>query len=346
MEIILLALLIQSPTDVDAALDRLAAVRPGDSASYVAAREKVLAFGKDALAARGAADRWTEAGWVRAMAAEACRLSLADPDLAAAVDRPEGLDPAKYRLFRTGEPMILPALARRGADAVPLLIERWRWTFELNPYSDGASGEKERETLRYAILTLPGQVADARARHFLADVLGSKDNRDAWRRDAAPSLAATGGTAVLPRLTAILDDAAQPPAVREACARALGRIADMAALDAVRARLADEKDAQVRRSYLHGLGLLGSSWAWESRGKNLAPLADAVRAGCAEALVESLKRSPADSETIGIALSMVKWAASLKSVESLATDSTASADVRAAAESILPSLRQALTRKR
>ena len=342
-------LLIQAPADLDKAVDALAAVKPGDAAAYEAAREKVLAFGKDAipaLAERGAPDRWTEAGWVRALAAEACRLRLANPELAAAVDRPEGLDPAVYRRFRKPEPMILPSLARRGADAVPLLVERWRWTFDRQAWSAAEAGELERATLRNAILTMPGSVADPRARHFLAEVLATAVGRDAWRGDAAVSLGMVGGTAALPRLTGILDDATQPPGVREACARALGRIADLAALEAVRARLDGEKDAQVRRSYLHGLGILGSSWAWESRGKEVAALADAVRAGCAETLVDSLKRHPAESETIGRSLGMTGWSASLKAVESLAVDSAVSAEVRKAAESILPTLRQALSRKR
>src|SRR5262245_30085240 len=347
MIVALLSLLIaQASSDLDAALDHLAAVRPGDGAAYVTAREKVLAFGKEALTPHGAADRWTEAGWVRAMAAEACRLRLANPELAAAVDRPEGLDPARYRLFRHGEPMILPELAHRGADAVPLLIERWRWTFDLHAFSEGAPGEKERETLRRAILSVPGPVPDARARHFLAEVLASKDSRDTWRQDAAVSLGMVGRTAALPRLTAILDDATQPAPVREACARALGRIADATALDAIRARLAGEKDAQVRRSLLHGLGILGSAWGWEARGKETAGLAESVRAGCADALVDALKRYPAESETIGIALSMTRWAASLKNVESLATDAAVSEDVRAAAAKILPVLRQSLSRTR
>ena len=346
MNALVLALLIQSPTDIDAALNRLAAVRPGDGAAYEAEREKVLAFGKEALAPHAAPDRWTAAGWVRAMAAEACRLRLANPELAAEVDRLEGLDPARYRLFRHGEPTILPALAHRGADAVPLLIERWRWTFDRRAYSDGEAGEKERETLRQAILALPGRVPDARACHFLAEILASKDARDSWRSEAAVSLAASGGTPALPKLTAILDDGTQPAAVREACARAIGRIADPAALEAVRARLGDEKDLQVRRSYLHGLGILGSAWGWESRGKDVASIADSVRAGCAETLVESIRRHPSESQTIGIALSMTKWAASLASVESLAKDASVSEEVRTAAEAILPGLRQALARKR
>ena len=346
MNALVLALLIQSPTDIDAALNRLAAVRPGDGAAYEAEREKVLALGKEALAPHAAPDRWTAAGWVRAMAAEACRLRLANPELAAEVDRLEGLDPARYRLFRHGEPTILPALAHRGADAVPLLIERWRWTFDRRTYSDGEAGEKERETLRQAILALPGRVPDARAGPFLAEILASKDARDSWRSEAAVSLAAAGGTPALPKLTAILNDGTQPAAVREACARAIGRIADPAALEAVRARLGDEKDLQVRRSYLHGLGILGSAWGWESRGKDVASIADSVRAGCAETLVESIRRHPSESQTIGIALSMTKWPASLASVESLAKDASVSEEVRAAAEAILPGLRQALARKR
>lgn len=349
MVTLLLSLLLAQATDLDSALDRLAAVKPGDGASYVAARDKVLALGKDAipgLAARSGSERWTDAGWVRALAAESCRLRLADPDLAAAVDRPEGLDPARYRLFRHGEPTILPSLARRGADAVPLLLERWRWTFELPTYSDGAAGNKERDTLRNAILVLPGRVSDSRARHFLSEVLGSADLRDAWRADAAVSLGIVGGPAALTRLTEILDDTTQAAPVRDACARALGRIPDTRALESIRARLGGEKEAQVRRSLLHALGILGSAGGWDARGKSVALMAEAVRAGCAEALVEAIRRYPAESETIGMALAMTAWPPSLKSVESIAADATVSADVKAATESILPKLRQALSRRR
>src|SRR5687767_5475560 len=102
LNLLMTAMLLQVPTDLDSALDKLAAVSPGDAAAYAAARDKVLAFGKDAvpaLAERGAPDRWTEAGWIRALAAESCRIRLANPELAGAVDRPEGLDPANYRRF-------------------------------------------------------------------------------------------------------------------------------------------------------------------------------------------------------------------------------------------------------
>jgi hypothetical protein len=119
----------------------------------------------------------------------------------------------------------------------------------------------------------------------------------------------------------------------------------MPALDAIRTRIAGEKDAQVRRSF-HGLGLLGSAWGWEARGKETAGLADSVRTGCADALVDALKKYPAESETIGLALSMTKWAASLTAVESLATDASVAEEVRAATGKVLPALRQALSRKR
>src|SRR5262245_52997105 len=119
--LLLVLILAQSPIDLDGALDRAAAVKAGDAAGYVAARDAVLALGKNAipaLADRASADRWTEAGWVRALVAETCRIRLAEPELAAEIDRLEGLEPERYRLFRHGKPTILPALARRGAAAV------------------------------------------------------------------------------------------------------------------------------------------------------------------------------------------------------------------------------------
>jgi len=229
---------------------------------------------------------------------------------------------------------------------VPLLLERWRWTYTHLTFSEGEAGAKERAVLRNGILELPGRVADPRARYFLAEILASKESDDVWRQDAAVSLGMTGGTSALPKLTAILDETPQSASVREACARALGRVADASALEAIRTRVNGEKDALVRRSFLHGLGILGSSWAWTSRGKEAASMAETVRAGCAETLVDAIRRHPAESETIGMALAMTAWAPSLASVESLATDGSVSSDVKAAATKIVPGLRQALSRKR
>ena len=339
--IALLLLLAPQAADLDVALDAMAAVRPDNAAGYAAARDRVLAFGRDAipaLQARGAADQWTAAGWVRALAAESCRLRLADPGLAAAVDRPAGLDPAQYRQFRLPEPICNAELARRGSAAVPLLLERWRWTFAEHPFSAGDAGEKEREALRSAIL----QQGDARARHFLAEVLGTAGLPDSWRGQAAVSLGMAGGTGALPILTRTLDDRAQPVAVREACARGLGRVADPAALDAIRSRLGE---ADVRRSLLQALGLLGSAWGWDARGAARAPTADLVRRGCADALMGALRQAPEESAAIGTALSMTAWPDSLGAVEALASDATATAAQRAAAGAVLPGLKQSLARR-
>jgi len=190
---------------------------------------------------------------------------------------------------------------------------------------------------------VPGRAADARARHFLAETLRSATLPDSWRQEAAVSLGMAGGLAALPKLTGILDDGAQPAAVREACARALGRIADPAALDAIRTRFEVEKDVQTRRSFLDGLGILGSAWGWRARGKAEAATADRIRAGCADLLVQALRQAPEESESIGRALAMTAWPASLKAVESLSADGPA--EVRAAASSILPGLRLALSRR-
>lgn len=344
---LLATLLVAQASELDGALDRLAAVKPGDGAAYVEARDRVLAFGKDALPAleaRGAPDRWTDAGWVRAAAAESCRLRLSRPDLAAAVDRPEGIDPARYRLFRHGRPLVLPQLSRLGADSVPLLVERWRWTFDQLTFSEGAAGELEREVLRTAILILPGRIGDQRAKPFLAEVLDSTAVRDAWRAEAAVSLGIVGGRGSLARLTRHLDDATQSATIREAAARALGRVPEVEALEEIRSRIDGEKDAQVRRSLLHALGYLGSAGAWTSRGKDAAGTAAVVRSGCAGTLVAAIRKYPSEAETLGIALAMTAWESSLQAVETLASDS--SPDVAEAAKRILPGLKLAVERRK
>ena len=337
----LVALLLATAQDVDAALDALAAVPAGNGAAYEAARANVVALGAGAVPAlrvRGAADRWTADGWVRALAAEACRARLEDPELAAAVDRPRGLDPEHYRRFRRPEPMSAPELARRGAAAVPLLLERWRWTFSTYPFSAGADGEAERENLRQAILFVAGQTADRRARHLLGDVLANAALPVSWRRQAALSLGSCAGTVALPALTRWLDGAGEPADLREACARALGRVPDPAAVDAIRSRLGD-RDTQVRQSLLSALGWLGSEWGWKARGPDAAALGDRVRQGCADALVESLRNAPEEIETVQRALALTAWSGSRAALEKLGADAGASPYTREAAREALRRLK-------
>ncbi|MBI2933341.1 MAG: hypothetical protein HYY16_16980 [Planctomycetes bacterium] len=319
---------------VDEALDVLAAVKPGDAATYREARERVLAFGSAALVEHGAADRWTADGWVRALAAEACRVRLAEPGLAAAVDHPRGLDPAVYGRFRRPEPACAAELTRRGTNAVPLLLERWRWTLSADEL-----GEQEREVLRLAILHVPGQLGDARARCFLAEVLRMDGAPVSWRRQAAVSLGMGGGGEGLAVLTGVLDGRA-PALVREACARALGRVADREALIAIRRRLeSGEEDPQVWRSLVTALGLLGSEWGWEARGTAHSPEAQETRKGCAEALVAALRRRPEESQTTACALGLVSWPEIVPQVEALASDAAATPAQREGARVVLAVLR-------
>jgi hypothetical protein len=334
------------PATLDGLLDAMAAVPPGDYARYQTERARVLALGADAvplLKIRGAADQWTATGWVRAMAAESCRIRLESPALAAGADRPRGLDPKEYLMFRRPQPTCAAEMSRMGSAAVPLFIERWRWTFDAFAFSDGEAGGAEREAFRLAILELPGRVADARGRFFLEETLRSAGWPQGWRAAAAVSLGACGGADALVPLQALLGDAAAPVAVREACARGLGRIPDVRALDALRSRLGVEgEDLQVIRSTFAGLGWIGSRWGWASRGAAVAAAADTVRKGVAEALVGGLKQFPSESETIGRALALTAWPDSLPAVEALLSDPSPA--VRAAAQSVLDPLRSSLQR--
>jgi hypothetical protein len=335
-----LALLALAAQDsLDGALDALAAVPPGDAASYDLARKRVLSFGSaalPALAERAAPERWTADGWARALAAESCRLRLEDPGFAAGLDRPAGLDPARYRRFRRPEPMCLPELARGGPRGVPLLLERWRWTFDEHPYSPGEAGEAERRSFRLAILAAAGRAEDVRSRHLLREVLENGTLPESWRGEAALSLAASAGREALPPLSQVLDRASEPAAVRGACARALGRVPDLLALEAIRARL---QDAGIRVPLLSALGWLGSEWGWKARGPAAADLAARVRQGAAETLIEALGRWPEEEETISRALALVAWEPSLRALEDLAGSGSS------AARTALGRLKPALERR-
>lgn len=281
-----------------------------DAATYTAARDRAVAA--------GGVDETPDwpADWVRAVAIESVRTRINDPALAAAVDAPAGLDPANYTKFRRPEPMVVPELRKLGTAAVPLLIERWRWTFD----ALAATSDLERETMRLAILQVPGMLADARARGFLEDVL-QNDTNAIHRQFAAVSLGQCGGSALL---TTILDDAREPDEVREACARGIGHVADADALATLTARL----DPRV----IAALGILGNAAAWDARGGG-----DDIRRGSAEALVDALRRWPAEAPAIGIALSVTAWPESVAWVEALGT---------AEARVVLETLRPAVERRR
>jgi hypothetical protein len=277
---------------------------------------------------------------VRALVAEACRIRLTNSELTGAVDTPRGLDPAVYKTFRRPMPLCAPELVRRGRDTVALLIERWRWTMGAFRFSPGDDGTRELDAFRLSIVMVPGEAGDTRARHFLKSVLSNAVLTASWRQRAAVSLGMCGGIEGLGLLLQRLDEKTESTAVRDACARALGRVPDRTALDAIEARLsAMYEDPQVHRSLLCALGLLGSSWGWESRGEALKETAETLRARCNDLLLSALRSEPAEAETIGEALALVAWPSAADSVARLADDSAATPAQRQAAARVLPLLR-------
>lgn len=350
--ITLIALL--SPTlfaqaDVNALLDSAAAVKEGESADWIAARDAIVALGEEAVPAlrEAAAERtWTSEGWVRAMAAEACRVRIEDPELAAQADSPRGLNPERYKLFRKPMPVCQNELRDLGRDVVPLLLERWRWTFGSFPFSEGADGEAERKCFALAILWVPGELKDRRARHMLEAALRDATLGSEWRQQAAVALGKCAGTDGLTALTDLYDDATQPSAVREGCAWAIGRVADIKAADALETRLqADGLTAELRRALLTGVSILGSSWAWRARGPMHELRGNEIREKCARMAVEALKTAPEDQDLISRALNMTAWQASLDWVADLAENGE-TRDVKLAASECLEPLRTALQRNR
>lgn len=333
---------------LDRAIAAAALVRAGDHGAYVEARAAVLALGEEALPAlaeRGAGARFTAEEWRRALVAEACRVRLANPELAAQVDAPRGIDPATYRKFRRPEPFCQHDLARLGPDAVPLLLERLLWTLDARPFSKGDAGAKERRALALAALAVPGQHADARARHALLDAARDAALPPEWRQQAAVSAAQCGEAEALAPLAALLDDAKQAIEVREGCAWALGRIPTAAAADALLTRLPRTADERLAAALVVGIGILGDRWAWEARGGAAAETARAIRARCAAALVDALRTHPGAREAIGAGLAEVAWPESLAAVRALAASESEPREARAAAAAVLPALEISLARR-
>jgi hypothetical protein len=336
---------------LDAAIAAAAAVAPGDAQAYVAARAKVLAAGEASLPAlidRAGDARFTSDGWKAALVAEACRVRLEHPEVAAQVDAPRGIDPAVYRKFRKPEPHCQADLARLGRDAVPLVLERRLWTLDdpARPFSEGAAGAAEREALAFATVFVPGAVGDARARFALADAIRDASLSLAARREAAVSYGACAGAEAIAPLGALVDDATQPVEVREGAAWGLGRVPTAAAADALLSRLAKATDARLARALEAGAGVLADKWGWEARGADAATAAKPLRARCGLALVDALRARPADRDVIGPALSQAAAPEAIVAVRALASDSSAPAEAREAAGEVLPVLEIAAAREK
>lgn len=312
------------------AIDRLSEIAPGRSAEYIALRESFDASDLPLLKAAATPGQWTRENWTRALAAEACRLRIEEPELAAELDRPRGLDPNVYRNFRRPVPLCLRQFRHVGVRGIPLLLERWRWTFSEHPFSGGDAGREERKVFRQAIIAAAGQTGDVRARFFLEEILANENEAPMWRSEAAVSLGMCAGEKALPTLLEFIDGKS-PLEVRRACARALGRVPTLGALDAIRFRLGADPDLDL--DLVTALGLLGSEWGWKSRG---AGSGKKIRKGCADALVQQITRIPGHSDSIGRALALVAWPESLARVEALK-------ELPAAREILLP-LRRALGR--
>jgi hypothetical protein len=335
--------------DVESLLDNAAAVKAGDSKAWLEARDKLVALGADALPAlraAGADEKWTADGWVRAMVAQGCVLRLESADLAAEVDSPKGLNPEHYKLARKPEPYCQMELARRGSVITPLLLERWRWTFESFPYSTGADGKAERECFGKALLFAPGQTADVRARFALEAALRDGTLPEEWRQHAAVSFGQTGGKAALEVLTELFDDEKQPAGVREGCGWAIGRVAAVESAEALKVRLAaDGLTVELKRALLTGVGILGSVWGWKSRGVMHQLEGEQVREQCADMLVEAIKTMPLEANAISNALSLTAWDASVDAVQEL-VDNGETAEIRDAAKTCIEPLKIAVARNK
>ncbi|MBX3473053.1 MAG: hypothetical protein KF754_01565 [Planctomycetes bacterium] len=340
--------------DLATDLDTAARVQPGDHANWVKARDRVVAHGPDAvaeLAKAAAAEHWTAEGWVRALTAEVARLRIARPELATAVDSPRGIDPAFYGMTRLGKPYCRRDFAQLGKEGVPLLLERMRWTLDATPFSEGEAGALEKEALATSLLQVPGQLADTRARFALLDAAKNAELPANWRQDAAVSYGQTGGEPALASLGAILDDAKQPLAVREACAWAMGRVPEAASLDAIKLRLNDDRitggntGIALVRALVNGAGILGNAWGWQARGMAALEKGNQIRRDCALLMIETLKKHPAEHETIANALVQIELRDSLGWLQDLSQDGQAAQVVRDAALKCIDPLKDALNRK-
>lgn len=338
--------------DINALLDEAAAVKPGDAEAWISARGRILALGEDALPAlaqAATAENWTAEGWVRAMAAEACRQRIANAEIASVVDSPRGIDPEHYRLFRKPAPMPQREIVRLGKEAVPLLLERIRWTIDGQDYSEGEAGQAERNALALALLYAPGFHEDTRARFALESALRDPALADAWRQEAAVSYGKTAGRDAIKTLGEIVDSATQPIAVREAAAWAFGRIPDADAFKELEARLNNKEltdgphGERIVAALLNGVGILGNRLAWQSRGTMLQATGDVVRHDCARLLVDALKNHANQARFINDHLRGVALEASLGWLQKLAEEG-ATEEIRQAAQSCVEPLKLTLSR--
>lgn len=337
-------------------LDSAARVAAGDHAAWARARDKLVAAGEPALnelEAAGAAGQWTAANWPRALAAESARLRIQKPEHAAKVDNPRGIDPAFYGITRPGKPFCQRDFAQLARDGcVPLLLERWRYSLDAKPFSEGDAGKLERDALARALLAAPGQVGDTRARFVMLEALRNATLPDEWRQDAAVSYGQTGGETALADLGAMIDDGKQPLPVREAAAWALGRVPEKAALDAIRTRLGDsritggESGPAMVRALANGAGILGSAWGWKARGETAQEKANEIRKACATVLVETLKQHPAEVGAISDALVLVAWRESAAWLQEIAASKESSEALKAGAQKCADALKPALAREK
>ncbi len=341
--------------DLKADLDAAAQVQPGDHANWVKARDKIVALGApalDELAKAAAIENWTAKGWTRALVAESARLRIEKPELAPQVDSPRGINPEHYLKTRLAAPVCRRDLARLGTQGVPLLLERWRWTLDAKPFSEGEPGKAEREELARALLAVPGQLADSRAQYALLLVLRDETTSAQWRQDAAVSYGQCAGSTALEPLGMLLDDARQPLQVREGCAWALGRVPTAAALDAIKHRLNDaritggETGPALTRALVNGISILGSKWGWQARAVSEQDTGNAIRKDCAELLVATIKQQPQEASQIADALANVAWQESLAWVQDLSKNAEVTAETREAALKCIEPLKMALEREK
>lgn len=348
---LLLALATSAHAD-DAALgrtlDRMSAAKGQE---YLALRSEVIALpGAQAqLEKLLAGASWSAETFPRLSMAVIAYAHLASPEVVRSVYKLEGIDPAHYGKRRRADPECGRELRRLGQPAVGPMLEVCFKTFDSYVFPGGPDRPealaKERAALREGLVVALAASEHPAVFFALRQVATSPRELEGARKQALESLGTIGTADALADLVRIHEDPAASVGLRLAAIRGVAQVPSRDALTWLLQRV-DGDSAEERRAAVVGLGLFGSAWAWESRGREWAGQAEQLRSEAATALVDRLPSLVGCSDEVVEALATIASPKSALVLRRSSQDAALSKEAQELAKAALARVELAVERGR
>jgi hypothetical protein len=205
---------------------------------------------------------------------------VAHPDVVKRVRNVQGVTPSVYSQSKRPMPEATRELRGIGRDALLPMLEVLAFDASQTDLADA-----ERDALLEGMLTVVGELRDARSLPVLSATFAKQTGFDGASAAAAKGLGKLCGAAEISQLS---KRTADKSSVRFAAIAGLGECRKTEAATKLIEVLRGASDDDTRVAAIDALGTLGSSWAWTALGASEQARGEAIREKISDALIDSL----------------------------------------------------------